>query len=254
MHALRQGVAPRLRELWARPRERGVALALVAAAACALAFGRVVEDYLTNDPLARWDVSFSHWLADRRSTAGLDTFRAIADIGSPAVSAALALVVCVLLYRRHAVADALLVALALAGAEILNVALKLAFHRPRPEVAFVRLDTYSFPSGHAMIATAVYGAFAYLACRRTTTLTRSLVAVGAAAVIVAVIGFSRLYLGVHYLSDVLGGIAAGGTWLALAVALRIAYGDDFRGGAARDAARPRDAPGPSPGTPGRSRS
>lgn len=78
-----------------------------------------------------------------------------------------------------------------------------------------------------MIATATYGAFAYLLWGRTRAgRTRILTSAGMAT-IVLLICFSRLYLGVHYLSDVLGAVAAGATWLALSIALQAAYGERF---------------------------
>jgi hypothetical protein len=93
-------------------------------------------------------------------------------------------VACVLLYRRRRVAEAALLPLVLAGGELLNVVLKLAFHRPRPEVALVHLDTYSFPSGHAMLSSAAYGALAYLACSRwRTTKARLTVTAGTFALV-----------------------------------------------------------------------
>jgi undecaprenyl-diphosphatase len=91
--------------------------------------------------------------------------------------------------------------------------LKLAFHRPRPELAYLDLSTYSFPSGHAAGSAAVYGALAFLLGRRLGRGGR----IACAAVFVAlvcVIGFTRLYLEVHYLSDVLAGFSIGITWLA----------------------------------------
>ena len=116
----------------------------------------------------------------------------------------------------------------LAGAELLNVVLKLAFHRPRPHVAFVHLDTYSFPSGHAMMSTAAYGALAYIAWSRLRTRPARIGLVAGTTALVTLICFSRLYLGVHYLSDVLAGAAGGAFWLAVAVALQTAYGVRFR--------------------------
>lgn len=201
--------------------------AFVAAAAAALAFSRIAEDYLTNDPLARWDVSFARWLAGERSTAGNDVFRAITFVGSPAVALAIASVVCVLLYRRRHLAEAALVPVVLGGTELLNLILKLSFQRTRPEVAFVELDTYSFPSGHAMVSTAAYGLLAYLAWGRLATRRARLVLAGGTLVAVALIGFSRLYLGVHYLSDVLAGIAGGAFWLAVSIALYTISGERF---------------------------
>ena len=130
--------------------------------------------------------------------------------GSPAVAFAIATVVCVLLYRRRHLVEAALLPVVLGGAELLNLILKLSFHRTRPEVGFVRLDTYSFPSGHAMMSTAAYGALAYLAWSHLRTRRRRVLLIAGTVVLVALICFSRLYLGVHYLSDVLAGVAGGG--------------------------------------------
>ena len=209
------------------PERRRLVLALGLALAGALAFARVAEDYLTNDPLARWDVSFARWLAEHRNTGLTDGLRVVTDLGSPVAALALGAVACLVLYRRRHLADAALLPLVLGGAEILNLALKLSFHRARPEVGFVRLDTYSFPSGHAMISTAAYGALAYLAWPQLRTHGRRALLVAATALVVALIGFSRLYLGVHYLSDVLAGVAGGVFWLSLSIALHTLYGDRF---------------------------
>jgi undecaprenyl-diphosphatase len=215
--------------VWRAPKQRRLLLALAAAVFSAAAFARITEDYLTNDPLARWDVSFARWLAGDRTTAGIDFFRVVTFFGSPAVAVAIGAVVCVLLYRRGRFIDAALLPLVLAGAELLNVVLKLSFHRARPEVAFVHLDTYSFPSGHAMASTAAYGALTYLAWSRLRTRRRRLSLLAVTVVFLALIGFSRIYLGVHYLSDVLAGFAGGGFWLAVSIALQTVYGEQLAG-------------------------
>ena len=213
--------------VWNAPKQRRLALALTAAGLSALAFANIAEDYLTNDPLARWDVSFARWLAGERSTVGTDFFRMLTFIGSPPVALAIAAVVCVALYRRGRLIEAALLPVVLGGAELLNLILKLSFHRARPEVAFVHIDTYSFPSGHAMISTAAYGAFAYLAWGPLGAARRRLIVVAGTVMLVALISFSRLYLGVHYLSDVLAGIAGGVFWLAVSIALQTVYEDRF---------------------------
>lgn len=225
--AVPRKLVSRVRVLWRSPTQRRVAVALLAALGSAVAFARITEDYLTNDPLARWDVSLAGWLVEHRSAVGLEVFRAITNLGSPIVALVIATIVCVVLYRRRQIADAALLPVVLGGGELLNLVLKLSFHRARPEVGVVHLDTYSYPSGHAMIATATCGAFAYLLWGRTRSgRTRILISAGMAA-IVLLICFSRLYLGVHYLSDVLGAVAAGATWLALSIALQVAYGERF---------------------------
>ena len=209
------------------PQHRRLAFALVAALGSALVFARITEDYLTNDPLARWDVSLAAWFADHQSTAGADAFRGITNLGSPLVCLVIATIVCVVLYRRRHIADAALLPVVLGGAELLNLVLKLSFHRDRPEHGVVHLDTYSYPSGHAMIAAATYGAFAYLLWGRVRAWRARAVISVVMLVLVVVICFSRVYLGVHYLSDVLGGAAAGTTWLAFSIAVHAAYSERF---------------------------
>jgi membrane-associated phospholipid phosphatase len=112
-----------------------------------------------------------------------------------------------------------LLALALGGGALLNLLLKLAFGRPRPVLPdpFVTLESLSFPSGHAMVSTIFYGLAGWLLWRRAAARwQRRLAALGAVGMIIAV-GASRVYLGAHYLTDVLAGFAAGAAWLAFAI-------------------------------------
>jgi membrane-associated phospholipid phosphatase len=220
-------IPARAAAVWRIPEQRQVAFALLAALGGAVVFARITEDYLTNDPLVRWDVSFARWLSEHRGSALLDVFRAITVVGSPAFALALATVVCLVLYRRRRLVDAAFLPVVLGGAELLNLVLKVAFHRPRPAIGFVHLDTYSFPSGHAMISTAMYGAFAFLLWGRLDSRHAKTLVLAATSLVVTLICFSRLYLGVHFLSDVLAGVAGGATWLALSIALLTASGERF---------------------------
>jgi membrane-associated phospholipid phosphatase len=187
-------------------------------------FSGITEDVVHHDPLTQLDLAILHWFR-AHATHTTDTIsNAISLIGSPGTLAALALAVgVVLLVRKHWIALAGWVA-AFVGGGFLNVALKNAVQRPRPAGAgaFVHaLDggySYSFPSGHAMGSVFAYGMLAYLVItfslhRRAA---RVSVAVVTATLIVA-IGVSRLYLGVHYFSDVVGGYAAGVVWLATCI-------------------------------------
>ncbi len=99
---------------------------------------------------------------------------------------------------------------------MLNLLLKDLFARPRPhfERPLVVETSYSFPSGQAMASLVVYGILAYFATLAFKGRGRRAVSVGGAAVLVVLIGFSRLYLGAHYVSDVVGGFVAGGAWLS----------------------------------------
>jgi undecaprenyl-diphosphatase len=103
------------------------------------------------------------------------------------------------------------------GGMLLNRLLKYAFQRPRPYFSdpILRLTGYSFPSGHTMMATALYGVVAAYLCTTTVDRRQRLLIIVAAALLIGLVGFSRIYLGAHYLSDVLGALAEGLAWLSL---------------------------------------
>jgi membrane-associated phospholipid phosphatase len=116
---------------------------------------------------------------------------------------------------------------------------KLTLHRPRPEHWFaLREPSYSYPSGHAVLATAFYGFWAYIVWRSGLRLGTKLAILAAVAVWILAIGWSRLALGVHFPSDLLGGYLLGVSALAfeIAVALR-ASTKPARAPAARAGAR-----------------
>lgn len=107
-------------------------------------------------------------------------------------------------------------AVSLVGGTLLAVGFKLIFQRPRPLVfePFVQELSYSFPSGHATMAVCFYGALAVLAWRFLSAARGRAALVALLGLMILAIGASRLYLGVHYPSDVLGGFAAGAAWMA----------------------------------------
>jgi membrane-associated phospholipid phosphatase len=215
---------------WARrhdPRlQIQAALAVLFAGAIA-AFAHIVEDYLTGDPLVRWDVEFSRWLHVHSNPALVSVFKIVTIGGTVAFLALFTLAVALYLVRRRQFDEAALLCAAALGIEILNAVLKLVFHRPRPELAYVHLDTYSFPSGHAAGSSAIYGVALYLLARNAAPRWRILCAIGYVALVV-LIGFSRLYLEAHYLSDVLAGISLGTAW-ALACLFAYETRHDFVG-------------------------
>ncbi len=189
-------------------------------------FGGVTEDVIKHDPLTTFDLRLLDWFHQHATPSGLRIFATISWLGSPAVMVALALVVAVVLaWRRCSLLLAGWVA-ALAGASILVTALKHIIQRPRPidAAAFLHGTSYSFPSGHAMGSLIGYGMLAYfLAAFWATRSPLRVAIIATSALLIVGIGFSRLYLGVHYFSDVIGGYASGGVWLSACVtALEIA--------------------------------
>lgn len=138
---------------------------------------------------------------------------AVTFIGDPGVLIVLSLAVGAVLLSRRRWSEALVLAVATGGAVGLNVWLKTLFARARPALWERSVDVkyYSFPSGHAMVSFVVYGLLGYwLAVRFPAQ--RSLILAGT-VLLIGAIGLSRLYFGVHWPTDIIGGYAAGTVWL-----------------------------------------
>lgn len=131
----------------------------------------------------------------------------------------------VLLWRRGRWIDAAGLVLAGAGAGIINQVLKASFQRVRPDLFAgpFRLSSYSFPSGHSMGSIACYGMLAFVAVRLARRRVHKVAIILFAALLVLCIGLSRVYFGVHFPTDVLGGFTAGAIWLVIVIsAVRVA--------------------------------
>jgi membrane-associated phospholipid phosphatase len=116
--------------------------------------------------------------------------------------------------------EALWMVVTILGALVLDLSLKYAFHRPRPVPFFVPVPyTYSFPSGHSLFSFCFYGVLAGLLTRRIQSRMGRVLIWTLAALLVAAIGLSRVYLGVHYPSDVIAGYLAASLWVSTLVAL-----------------------------------
>ncbi|CAM4072034.1 phosphatase PAP2 family protein [Mesobacillus thioparans] len=101
---------------------------------------------------------------------------------------------------------------------ILNRFLKLYFHRARPDLnRLIEIGGYSFPSGHAMNAFSFYSILAFLLWRHVPTRLGRIAVIISSSVMILAIGISRVYLGVHYPSDILGGFLASGLWITAVI-------------------------------------
>jgi membrane-associated phospholipid phosphatase len=191
-------------------------LGLLVIAVGGWAFGALAEE------VAEGDTGLDNRIADElheHATRPLtEFFEAVTTLGNGIVLAGVTAIAAYLLARRRYYAEAVLMVLAFIGAEVLSYSLKLAFRRDRPFFTdpLATASTYSFPSGHATVSIAVYGALCLVLLRRLTGPAR-IVCLAAAVLLVSLIGFSRLYLGVHFFSDVLAGYSVGMAWLALCV-------------------------------------
>jgi len=147
-----------------------------------------------------------HWLAE--------VARDVTGLGSVAVlSFFVLLVTAFLLFTRRRVAALILLAASFGGLAI-NHTLKSAFSRARPDesLRLIEIESWSFPSGHAMSSATIYLTLAVLLTRLVERRREKTLIVGAALVISALVGVSRVFLGVHYPSDVVAGWAAGVAW------------------------------------------
>lgn len=189
-------------------------LGLLVIFAATLAFAEIAWRTAADQPLTFVDHQITQWFHEHATRALTLIARFVSFFGSVRFLTFATLLACWLLWRRQMPNRLLVVICAMAGESVLNVALKHAFHRQRPvlENPLVTLTSYGFPSGHTMGATVFYGLSALILAR---LLQRQRVALFASAsVVVGAIGLSRIYLGAHYTSDVLGAFAAGAAWLA----------------------------------------
>ena len=189
---------------------------LVAAAVALYVFAGLAEEVHEGD-IRRFDRAVFA-LSNRVASPALTAFmRGVTRLGSNQflIGAGAGAVLAFLLARWRRAAAAFLVTMA--GAALLNGVLKLAFQRARPEPFFDTPlpDSYSFPSGHALLSFCFYGVIAAVVTARLKGVGGRVLVWGAAALLVALIGLSRLYLGVHYPSDVLAGYAAALVWVVV---------------------------------------
>jgi undecaprenyl-diphosphatase len=192
------------------------ALVLVAAA---WLFGGITEDVVSGDPLTQVDVVVANWFASHATPALTQAMLTISSIHGPIPVTAMVCGLGLFLVWQRQWHWFITFLIAVPGGVLLNALVKEAVHRPRPHFSdlVLTLTTYSFPSGHAAAATLFYG---FLAAYVTVHLRawRWRVLVGFIAFLaVVLVGLSRIYLRVHYLSDALGGMTEGVAWLALSI-------------------------------------
>lgn len=140
-------------------------------------------------------------------------------IGSASSVIILSIFVLLFLYRvlKHRL-ELVLFSAVILGSPLLNLILKLFFHRTRPDLhRLIEIGGYSFPSGHAMNAFTLYGILTFLLWRHIRTKWGRNLLILLSTMMILSIGISRIYLGVHYPSDIIGGYFASGCWLAISI-------------------------------------
>lgn len=195
--------------------------------AAALAFFSWIASAMAGGATQRFDQSVVELM--RRNAAPLWDWLALAGagLGSGIAMWVVLIIGTVLLWRSRHHFSVLLLWVSFLGGRVLNEELKATFARSRPEpidwevevfgrsVGFP--ESFSFPSGHATTAMVVFGTVAYLIARLEPTARQRRWTLGGAAALIVLVGWSRVYMGVHYPSDVVAGYLAGFLWATLVV-------------------------------------
>jgi membrane-associated phospholipid phosphatase len=182
-------------------------------------FGAIAEDVVRNDPLTLMDRQVALWLHSHGTPQRTGWMLMATALASAHTIGLLTVLAALVLLRRRWWYRLLALALAVPGGLVLNLLLKSAFARDRPHFddPIVTLHDFSFPSGHTMMATLFYGLLVVLAAVHIRSPLRRATIIAALCGVIFLVGFSRMYLGAHYLSDVLGAMTMGVAWLSLCV-------------------------------------
>jgi membrane protein DedA with SNARE-associated domain/membrane-associated phospholipid phosphatase len=213
-HAQLQFFAGRLRP--GRALGLALTLQLIALGLAGSAFGVLVQDVLAGDGAARVDGPITRALVAKRADWLTTVLHWTTELGAAAVLIPAVVVVGLVAFRfTGSWVPLSVLALSLLGAVLLGDVVKQLVGRPRPAVhRIIEASGYAFPSGHAAQSAAVYGGLAYLAAGWVRSWRSKVATWTVTLVVLVLVGFSRVYLGVHWPTDVLGGYALGAVWLA----------------------------------------
>ena len=183
-----------------------------------LTFGYFSDTILENEKII-FDASVSHAIMSIRSPFLTSIMIAITNIGTYGVTIASFGILIFLIVKRHR-KEAILFFIIVAMGALVNVLLKLLLHRVRPDISPLVVETdYSFPSGHSMASFIFFSTLAYFSYHFTKSRKISIIVSIVSVIFILLIGISRVYLGVHYPSDVLGGYLAGLLWFLTIIVL-----------------------------------
>jgi undecaprenyl-diphosphatase len=201
-------------------RELGPGPTLIVFSVAAGLFLAIALAITLSTPLTELDAKAEMWLHVRATPLISNAMAAVSFLGAPTTLTVVAVAGSLLLWYRRRHSEAATLSTLVLGGNFLNFCLKHLIQRGRPvfDDPILSLPTYSFPSGHAMASTVFYGLLSIYALANAGQRYAAYIAAAAAIFMVALVSFSRVYLGLHYLSDVMGGIAEGIAWLAFCFA------------------------------------
>lgn len=197
-----------------------MALGGITAISAGYLFVELAEQVRLNTSVVYYADQVIHtWIGHERDPAMTVLFSTATAIGGTVGLVAIVAVAAAMLLLRKERASAVFVVVTAGAGALLNLGLKMIFARARPDLASALIveGGYSFPSGHAMGSFITFGALAYIALRQPWPWQARSAALAIGMTITALVGLSRVYLGVHWASDIAGGWGAGTVWLAAAV-------------------------------------
>jgi undecaprenyl-diphosphatase len=201
-----------------------LAVGMACCALSILAFLAIVDSLSEKGTLFHLDLTINAYVISVANPRLIGFLRTITHLGSIYLVVMVAVIVGIILVIRKNWWRLLALFLAVAiGQAVLNI-LKVAFQKPRPETEMF-VFSYSFPSGHVFSATVIYGFCIYLTFRFIRNATVKWIVSTLLAFLILLIGFSRIYLGVHWLSDTLAGYVTGFAWLLFCIFFAKIVGD-----------------------------
>ena len=183
-----------------------------------LLFG-AVKGFVTSNFIVSLDVRVNTLVYVFRNLTAVKFFLWVSALGKSLTVIFFVFVASSILWLERKKWEIVTLLITLAGTTVFVYVAKLVFDRPRPALAVYLENTNSFPSGHAAIAVALYGFFAYLLLRDIKKKKYRVLTILFAILFISTIGFSRIYLGVHYVSDVWTGYLLGFFWLLIGISL-----------------------------------
>ncbi len=193
-------------------------LGFIICAATLLLFGMLAKNIIGTTSLVQLDQNVATTLHAWATEDATETFKFISLLGLQVLWVVVVVVALYYALTKHW-AHLVIWLVAVAGAQVLNSVLKVIFNRPRPFFTdpLLTAANASFPSGHAMVSLVVYGILAFFILLQVRNPAVRTGVILFTIVLVLLIGASRIYLGVHYFSDVAAGYAAGVIWLTICI-------------------------------------
>jgi undecaprenyl-diphosphatase len=192
----------------------------VIAVVCTWAFSEIAQ-HVRQGSTQHFDDAAMHWIGQHQYPALQSVMLEVTALGTGTVVGMIVLIAGMFLWLNQHKHSAILLIVATLGGMVLDQLLKFGFARPRPQIFEwgTRAASSSFPSGHAMSSIIVYGTVAYLAARLQQNVRSRALTMTLAVIIILLICVSRLYLGVHYPSDVAAGLVIGLAWAGFCMAI-----------------------------------